>query len=184
MSYLIRRINRPKWPDFESKVGEDQKSNWFNLRFWISGPEVQADAITGCLKTTKNTLSVWNVEEISEKELKNIALALITGSMQLKISAMHVVAIEEEKFIKKGIEVVASDGDTIVNDLVKRHKDLSNLTYRKLGIVKEVVVDSIKRNKVRLFTKQELKTILLEGIANGLVDKAKLNPKLIETEKI
>jgi hypothetical protein len=63
-----------------------------------------------------------------------------------------------------------------VDDLVEKHIDLSNLTYRSLGIVAHHIVDKINENeindqKVILYTKEQLKKIL-----NLAISQNRLNP--------
>lgn len=53
MSYYIRKISRAKWPEDVSEA---------------EVKDVRADAITGCLRTTSDELSLWKVEKIGNPE--------------------------------------------------------------------------------------------------------------------
>ncbi len=167
MSILIRRINRAKW---EQIINEDD-----NI-------DVSADAITNCLKTSNNDLSVWKIANITE--LDNAILALITGSMQTRLSTLHYVMIDEDALLKSGLTINNTDGDTAVVDLKKTHNDISNLTYIKLGIVKNLILDSIKIEKSSFFTKSQLKNLMKNAISEGRLQKSNLNDELIENEKL
>jgi len=166
MPFLIRRINRAKWEELKEEQPDD----------------VSADAITNCLRTFHNDLSVWKID--NEADLEDAILALITGSKQAKLSTLHYVIIDENAVIKNNLDLVDTDGDTAVKSLVKNHNDISNLTYQKLGIVKNIVIDSIQNEKSSFFSKKQLKAILNNAIERGVLDKNDLNSELVEKEKL
>lgn len=168
MSILIRRINRAKWEQIINEEDDDV--------------DVSADAITNCLKTSNNDLSVWKIANITE--LDNAILALITGSMQTKLSTLHYVMIDEELLLKSGLTINNTDGDTAVIELKKTHNDISNLTYKKLGIVKNHILESIKNEKSSFFTRSQLKNLINIAISERRLYKSNLNEELIENEKL
>ena len=102
MSFLIRRINRAKW---DILISDD----------------VSADAITSCLKTFQNDLSVWYISNITD--IENAILALITGSKQSSLSTLHVIILEEERLICENLDLYNTDGDTVVKSLISTHRD-------------------------------------------------------------
>ncbi|GAB6394145.1 MAG: hypothetical protein MdMp024_0457 [Bacteroidales bacterium] len=169
MPLLVRRIAKSKWK--EPFVAD--KNGYI---------DVPADAITNCLKTTDNNLSVWKIE--SEEDLDDAILALITGEKQESLKKFHYVWIEEKHLLAKGLSLVASDGDTAVNDLIKKHRDISGLTYTKLDAVKDLIVDCIKNNKCHLCTVRQMKTLIEKSIQSGRLQREDLNKKLVEKEKL
>ncbi|HRN47180.1 MAG TPA: hypothetical protein PKW69_04025 [Niabella sp.] len=185
MPLLVRRINRAKWDQIVgapvSINGISKVCNWIKNLF-VKETDVSADAITNCLKTFNNDLSVWHIE--TDADLEKAILALITGSSQTKLSTLHVVVIEEETALKKGIQLANTPGDTVAKELISNHKDLTNLTYTKLGIVKDLIVDCIKTNKTTLYTRKQLKDIIKKAIKDGKVNKLDLHQDLVATEKL
>lgn len=163
MPLLIRRISRAKW----DKIGEE---------------DVSADAITSCLKTYQNDLSVWRIS--SEEDLNNAILALITGSKQTKLSTLHYVVIDENLAIERGLSLKETPGDTVALDLVDSHRDIEELTYVKLGVVKDLILECIDNEKTSFITKKSLKELLKDAIKNGKIQKDTLNPELIDREKL
>lgn len=164
MPLLVRRINRAKWEPINIEDKED----------------VSADAITNCLKTSNNDLSVWEIE--NESEIENAILALVTGKSQEKLSTLHYVILNKEDILKNGLELNSTSGDTVVEILKNTHKDISNLTYKKLGIVKTLILESI--NSEHFTTKKQLKVIIKKALQEGKVDIDSLNEKLVENEKL
>ena len=55
MAYYIRKIARSKWQESQLSTDEDEAIEEVK--------RVKADAITNCIKTTGNKLSLWRVEE-------------------------------------------------------------------------------------------------------------------------
>lgn len=167
MPILVRRINRAKW---EQIINEDDSN------------DSSADAITNCLKTTNNDLSVWKIE--TEEQLDEAILALITGGQQAKLSTLHYVLIQEEMLLNSGLMLSETEGDTVVQNLKKAHRDISNLTYSRLGIVKNLILDCLANDKETFITKSKLKAFLKKAIADGKVNKADLNQELVENESL
>jgi hypothetical protein len=167
MSILVRRINRAKWQQI---INEDDAS------------DVSADAITNCLKTTNNDLSVWKINTI--EGLEDAILALITGRQQSKLSTLHYVLLEESVVLERGLILKESIGDTVIESLSSTHKDISTLTYSRLGTVKDLILDKLKDNKETFYTKAQLKGILKNAISTGRVNINFLNPELLLNEKL
>jgi hypothetical protein len=164
MPILVRRINRAKWDNLE----EDD--------------DVCADAITSCLKTSNNDLSVWRIT--SEEELDQAILALITGGKQTQLNTLHYVLIEEDLLIDHGLSLKESPGDTAVDELVYTHRDIEKLTYLKLGKIKDLIINSIRTERTNHITKRQLKAVLVKAINEGKLDKNRLNSELVRREKL
>ncbi|MDI9313023.1 MAG: hypothetical protein QM535_22625 [Limnohabitans sp.] len=160
MSLLIRKINKAKW--FQINVLNDS--------------DVSADAITNCLKTSKNTLSVWNIQE--ESDLDNAILAIVAS--QDHLDTIDIVILEHTSLIKYNIKIVASPGDTPINTLIDTHRDLEELTFSKLGIVKDYIVERIRNDKLKRYTVATLKKLLKSAIENGLIKKEDLKETMRE----
>jgi hypothetical protein len=85
VEYFARKINRPKW---EPKL--------------FMGPDdIAADAVTGCLKTTGNTLSLWECSN-DLADIHRIALALALGIDTDRIDTIDVVLLPKSAFEGRG----------------------------------------------------------------------------------
>lgn len=85
MSLLVRKINRSKW--FQTNIYE--------------GEDISGDAITNCLKTTRNTLSTWRIN--SETEIEDAILAMASGFDH--IDTIDVIPINPEHLESEGISL-------------------------------------------------------------------------------
>jgi hypothetical protein len=143
---LVRKINKAKW---------------FNDGRVIEDPS--ADAMTNCLKTTQNTLSVWQIN--SEAEIEDAVLAIVSGQDHLE--TIDMVMLEDEYFIKCEIRTEETEGLTPVSDLRNKHRDLASLDFWTLGMVAYHIIENIKKNKLQRFTEAKLKKIIKDAIANN-----------------
>lgn len=146
MSFLVRKITRPKWPT---------DSN-------TSTSDVLADAITVDLKTTANTLSTWEIE--SKEAIDEAVLALAAN--QKNIERIDVISIERQQVEAAGLMVVDKKGDTVVEDLIDTHKDISELTYAKLGVVSQLILKSLPDSHIR-YNRARLLSILRAAVEAG-----------------
>ena len=147
MSLFIRKIDKGKWLQKDIPLDED----------------VPADAITKCMKTDHNTLSVWEISD--EDNIDEAVLAIVSGGQHL--DAIDVAPINTEHLEENKIDYIRTGGRTPVKELVDTHRDLSNLSYKKLGIVAYHIADKIKDNQVKRYTRGRLKEILRDAIEKG-----------------
>lgn len=158
MSLLIRKVNKAKW--VQSDIENDS--------------DVSADAITNCLRTTRNTLSVWQIN--TEDDLDNAILALVSNQDHLE--AIDVVILEEESIRQYNIRIVTTPGETPIAELSQTHRDLADLTYSKLGIIKDHIVDRIRTNYLKRYTRGTIKKLLLAAIEEGKIELADLKESI------
>jgi hypothetical protein len=160
MPLLVRKIEKAKW--LQNDV--------------VNGQEVSADAITYCLKTTKNALSTWRVLEIDE--IDEGVLAIVSGHEHLE--TIDIVCLDCSSLKSAGLKLQISQGTTPVANLADRHVDILELTYRSLGIIADQIVGEFRGDKVKRYTRNSLKTLLNEAIQKGRLKKDDLNESLRE----
>jgi hypothetical protein len=147
MSLFVRTIELAKW----------QKSDFLDCG------EIPADAITRCLKTNSDCLSVWEIG--SEAEIEDAVLAIVSNHDHLE--KIDIILLDPDYLLKSGIEAEQSDGITKFEALKKSHKNLLKLSYRTLGIIANHIVDNLKINRTIKFTKGHLKEMLKEATTEG-----------------
>lgn len=158
MPLLIRKLNRAKWPP-----------NNIEDVFQVS-----ADAITNCLKSASNTISVWKIDD--RKDLEEAVLAI--AAKQDHLESFDVVIIEDTFVNDYSIPIKQIDGKTPVLDLVKLHYDIYNLDYYKIGLLAEHINRRINSNDYKRFTISELKKILRAAVDLKRVDINDLNENI------
>ena len=160
MSLLIRKINRNKWIQNDT-VPDD----------------VPADAITGgCVRTQRNTLSVWEVPD--ENMIDEAVLAIVSAGHHLE--TIDVVQMDREHLEKNEIDCIQTEGNTPVKDLANTHIDLSDLAYKKLGIIAYHIANKFRQGKVERYTAGRIKGILKNAIQNKRLEITDLGNSISE----
>ncbi len=165
MALLVRKISRGKWPEEICELSS-----------------LAGDAISD-IRTFDNSLSVWLVD--SEDEIGAAMLALSASSKTESIEGITIVWIPVEKIEAKSI-LVKSDcpGDTIVSDLTGTHRDLSEITFKSLGILAEIIMDELIRQKhYKRFKRTEVRDALVKAYNDRRISEEKCTPKLLEEIK-
>ena len=125
MGLLLRKITPNKW---QSNLGKTPDN-------------FSADAITGCIRTNQNTLSVWSsaTSEFDSEEVKKLIVGLAISMPQP--AKIDVLWLDEDKLGKKGLEIIETPAETIYTNINGKHKDISFLDHSKLGLVAEHIVE-------------------------------------------
>lgn len=155
MTLLVRKISKAKWYKVDIELTND----------------VAADAITNCLKTTRNTLSVWEIDTL--EDLEKAVLALVSN--QEHLDTIDVVILNQSFLQQKKLSIVKSPGQTPVKSLISKHRDIENLTFEGLGIVRDHIIQELRKNQIKRFTVSDLKKLLKQSIDSGLLNKEDLN---------
>ncbi len=163
MPYLVRRISRAKWDN------EDYD--------YLHNDNPPSDAITSCLRTFNNELSTWLINDI--KDLNQAILCLITGSKQENINTIQLIYFDIKEIEKRGLILEKTPGDTVIDEYKNLHFDIKNLNYETLGVIKDVILDCLRKDYCKTITKKSLKEILIESVnKTKVLDKSLLNEKL------
>lgn len=124
MSFLLRKIAANKW---QPNLG--RASN-----------EHSADAITGCTRTSNNTLSVWHsdTKNFEDESVKDLIVALAISMPQP--AKIDVLWLDENWLAEKGLSVIQTPGHSCFSSVNSLHKDIELLDHEKLGVVSEHIV--------------------------------------------
>lgn len=153
MDYLARKISRAKWESPSYAEADD----------------IRADAITGCLRTTNDTLSFWRCHH-DQSDVAEVALALTSGPKVNKIDPIHIVLIHQDFLptIRVKYEHSPLHADTVVKDLLVRHFDAVNLTMTKIDDLASEIARNVRNDSAfYFFTKTQMRDILRSALAEG-----------------
>ena len=167
MSFLIRKITKSKWKNSNDPQGEKE----------LEINKLSSDAITSCLRTSKNALSFWEISDI-----KNIIIALLTSSKAEDVNVLDIVYFEknEEQLNKYGISFEKTEGDTVDDNLRSLHIDLCDLNHKNLTFIADTMCTCLNKNQHKRFTKNYLKSVLKEHLEANKHLLPKLTPELQE----
>jgi len=170
VEFLARKFTLAKWGDVSSQ-NESKK---------ITTDDVPADAII-CLRTSDNKLSIWQCDGREKGNVRDVVLAMATGSSYNTLDKMHIIALPKEEIEAEGIQLERSpdSGDTEVEELKKWHFDLIKLTLKDLTKIAILMLSKIYENKgIHLFTKAEVREILKTAILNKRLRLEQLHEKV------
>ncbi|EOC2361161.1 hypothetical protein WB334_23045 [Escherichia coli] len=128
MTYLLRKISHSKWECNKGRAPDN----------------ISADAITGCTRTSNNTLSVWVSDSIDfqDESVEKIIVALATTMSEP--ATIDLVWLDSQWFEDKGINISRTEGNTLYKSVNHLHRDLSELNHRKLAEVGEHILEQLK----------------------------------------
>ncbi len=153
MSKLVRKINRNNWPEKLDNIST-----------------IGADAITQCLKTKGNALSVFQIS--SEDQIDEVFLALASNADHIETTDL--VMMDQGQILGLGMNLIQTAGITPIEDLQKIHYDIANLRYDTLGQIAYHAFECVRDDHWKRRTRGELKGILREAIDEGRLDSSGL----------
>ena len=157
MPWLARKIDRANWDP-------------------PSDGSFDADAITGCLRTNDNSMSVWRVA--SETDLDDVALALIAVNGRDMAESIDIVTISEEYITEQSVKKSPAEGNTLVEDMAGKHVDLTHLSYLNLGCIAEHIRERIAKSACRRYDKVGQLALLRKAIDANRLDPARLHKNI------
>ena len=131
--------------------------------------------MTSCLRTSKDELSLWTVENTSDNEIKKAILALITNSRLERLDRIYVVYFDEDKVKQAGLTLKKSPGDTVISTYTNLHQDMTELNYERMGKVSALITSALRDKRIKTYTEKVLREMLLDAIKSKLVDQKKLH---------
>lgn len=161
MAFYVRKISPGKWP----RKGEGG-----------SVAAIRADAITGDLRTTGDTISLWRIE--SPADLNQAVLALATGND--KAATHNVLLISEESLQKCGFILAEHEGNTPLEAMVKEHRDIVNVNYDSLGKLAQLIIEAINAGKMYTITRKPLLGMIVDAYKNGEINRDKLKEEMLK----
>ena len=159
MAYYVRKIARSKWQETHLSSNEAQAREEVK--------RVKADAITNCIKTSDNKLSLWRVDD--KKDSIDDIVPLIIGFE--RPDTCDVVYISEEVFSEEQItlEQSSDDANTPIEELKQYHYNAIVKDYEGLGKFAKVVLKSLDNQK--RFKGREVKTKLKDMLNNHEIER-------------
>lgn len=160
MDFVGRKIERAKW----------------ETEHFMTKGQIGADALTRCLRTTQNTLSLWLCEGDKES-MTEVVLAI--AATRDHVEAMHVIAIPTSEVEGSGFVVEQSEGRTPVADLTNRHIQVIELTSNRLCDFADILVGRIRgEENCHLFSKREVLDVLIKAIETERLSEDDLQPNV------
>lgn len=171
MKFLARKVAISKWQPVDG--------------FPVDA--ISADAVTACLRTSGNELSVWECDLLDGElgrwddsqlvgEVADVVLAF--ASMLQKPVSLDIVIFPMSAITEFGldIEATAMNADTIVDDLKYRHMDIRRLDLTRLNMVAGIIASCVRSPQyVRRFREKEVIKVLKAAVNSRRLDVERLH---------
>ena len=142
MPLLVRKIDKKTW--LQNDI--------------LGGEPISADAVTNCLNTKRNCLSLWRIAERSEIDEAVLAQA----TMFEHLDSIDVVILDEESLRERGVPIKDAPGDTKVAELEDWHVHAADLNIDTLSELAKSIAESLqaenggtRRDGLRVFWRQQ-----------------------------
>lgn len=152
-----------------------KKSNLFKIRD-VSLEKVEADVLKQELGTSRNTLSFWKCDDMSQ--LSDTIKAIILSTTSIETSQF--IIVDDELLNKYGITIDETElGVTGYKGFEKLHVNLCDLNYEKIGNVLNMIREvSFDKTRIPELKREQVKTYIIEVRKNGLLDEDAIRPEL------
>jgi len=163
MPILVRKIRRAQWEKSE--------------KHYLQNEDFSADSITSGLKTDKDSLSFWLIEDNQRCNLEQIVLAMATGFNSS--DTIDLVWIDSEVIEANQLKCTETPGNTNYKEFVNNHRSMCELTYKKLGVLASLIDESIRNEKIARFNQRELKEIVGNALDKGVITESDLTGEFL-----
>jgi len=145
MPLLVRKIDKGKW--LQNDI--------------LRGDPVSADAITNCLKTKDNRLSLWRIPDRSRIDDAVLAQTTMFGCLD----SIDVVILDEKTLGERGISIENVRGDTKVAELAEWHVHVTDLNVDTLAELAQSIVESLQTEREERYEKGRLARLLASAVS-------------------
>lgn len=143
MSFYIRKVDTSKWEDELPEDGDVL--------------DMAVDGITNCCKTYENCLSVWKTESLDPYSEQNKKLLTAMAMSLDKPIAMTVVFLSDNEINSLELELIENDGMTPYTEQASLHRDISNLTLKKIGHLGWTIHQKVNDDaEIKIISEEEL----------------------------
>ncbi|MCF5910835.1 hypothetical protein K3H35_18855 [Aeromonas veronii] len=130
MTFYVRKISKNKW------------KSCINIPL----EEYNSDAITGCTRTNQKKLSVWRTESADIRQEHNAKILLALATTMDSPGKIEVLLIPEDR-VEGVLPLTHEPAKTLINEINSYHSDISDLTYKGLGVVSSIIVDVLNEHE-------------------------------------
>ena len=162
---LLRYIRQSKWD-----VNRDEP---LADKLWLAPGDLQADVFSD-LRTTSNSLSVWQIEKDDKPCLDRIIAALAARRKEIAVFEYAIVDVRAVEEL--GISISKQPGDTFDDDANDRwHYDLVELTANRLLELAKLIS---QRNEMTRLSRTKVKELITASVEKKYLDWHKLSEKM------
>lgn len=165
-------------PNLLRQLRKRNKWHWNQPLSWLDEGDVPADPLAN-LETTKNTLSVFEVDDDISK-IERIAAAM-AGQSTNGPEEFDYIIFDQSILSEVGIKILKSNGQTPDNEVNSWHYDLTEISVTKLASLAKHIVPSTKSRQI---LSKRVKEVFIENARMGKIQWDKVTIKKSEMDKL
>ena len=132
------------------------------------------------IKTSRNTLSLWKVEEQEEGFEQFVVIATLGKSTLSKISY---VLISEEELDAQGLQYQQDlPGCQYINeansDFISHHFDIVNISQEEYIKIANIIMKKIEEEKIEVLSLNEVKKVVKQLSSSGIINEEHLHDSM------
>jgi hypothetical protein len=160
MPFLLRSLKKEKW-------NREQRPNW------LCDNEVPKESVRDLIaQETGNKLSVWLIQDDSSN-LEEVVLGMLSNRDH--VEKFDYVLIDSEACNNLDIKIQSSDGKTPSKQANSWHRNLIELSGRKLMEIARVIYYEGERQRIK---PSRVKKTLMAALSVGAIEESDLNDKM------
>lgn len=128
------------------------------------------------LRTVNNRLSVWYTPDLEDKNLMPVLTAMALG--RDSIQKFTYVVMDEAALADMGISATGVKGaapGVSDPDILNRHRDLTDIDHKRLGMLAEYIFRLVKNRSGRTISEKDIKKNIHQLISECRIEKDGLN---------
>lgn len=152
----------------------NSKTRWYRSErpSYIGEDDIPANCLLD-LRPKDNALSLWLIEE-HEENLRNVVTALVAGCQYPE--SFDFLVFDVSLIQEHSLQLLSTSGKTPLSLANQWHRDVVELSAKKLV---NLAVTIYFRCEVRRIFKDQIKSWLTESLKAGILETAKLDPKML-----
>lgn len=150
MDFLVRKITKSKW----TPAAYLQR-----LPHWL-----------GDIKLPANEISLWECEN-TPSDIDEVVLALMANKEVASVDSIDLLIFSKQELIDAGFTFDVTPGETLVEDLRTRHKDLILGGEAVLYLFADLVLSKINSVEVQRVSRSHIIEILRRAVESRRLEK-------------
>lgn len=159
-----------------------------DLKRWsndVCGNEqlIPADCFSD-IKTTNNTLSLWQVDETNDSEIINYAV--ISTLNRMRFQKISYILVSDEELTNNGLTICQTDSvpdylNSTSSNFINHHYDIINIDYQCYGKIATLFRNKIKNNQQDIILDKSAIEAAKQLYQNGIINIKPLQDKIRKT---
>ena len=136
------------------------------------------------IKTTHNTLSLWQIDENDITEIENFAVLSTLNRNELKKISYILISTEELSRIGLKFSQTNNVPDYLIssqNDVIKHHYDITDIDHQNYGKIATLFRDKIRGDKLEIISEIPAIDAAKRLYHNGIINIKPLKEKIKQT---